>query len=76
MIFQGVNRLSFANTLTNILNELQEYKGKHGITYYVQKRLDESLAQYYKEVNSSLSFLQDSNRNLIRLSKQLNKEEI
>ena len=66
----------FDKTLNKMLNELQNYKGKHDITYYVQKRLNDSLTQYYKEVSSSLSFLHDTNRDMVKLTKEMSRKDM
>lgn len=68
--------MSFEYTLYSMLNELQNYKNKHDITYYVQKRLNDSLVQYYKEVSSSLSYLHDSGRDIMKLTKQMNRKDM
>lgn len=68
--------MSFEYTLYSMLNELQNYKNKHDITYYVQKRLDNSLVQYYKEVSSSLSYLHDTDRDMMKLTKQMSRKDM
>lgn len=68
--------MSFERTLSNMLNEIQNYKNKHDITYYVQKRLSNSLTQYYKEVSSSLSYLHDTNRDMGKLTKQMSRKDM
>lgn len=68
--------MSFEYTLYNMLNELQNYKNKHDITYYVQKRLNDSLVQYYKEVSSSLSYLHDTDRDMVKLTKQMSRKDM
>lgn len=68
--------MSFDKTLNKMLNELQNYKGKHDITYYVQKRLNDSLTQYYKEVSSSLSFLHDTDRDMVKLTREMSRKDM
>lgn len=68
--------MSFSNTLVQILNELQQYKNNDKlITKYVEQRLSQSLNQYYKDLNSSLNFLNSPNRDFKKLAKKLNKDE-
>ena len=64
--------MSFKQNLDNILIELESHKNKY---YYVQKRLDESLSQYYKELNQSINYLSDNDRDMIKLAKRINKED-
>ena len=67
--------MSFKQNLDNILIELESHKNKSNIYYYVQKRLDESLSQYYKELNQSINYLSDNDRDMIKLAKRINKED-
>ena len=67
--------MSFKQNLDNILIELENHKNKSNIYYYVQKRLDESLSQYYKELNQSINYLSDNDRDMIKLAKRINKED-
>ena len=67
--------MSFKQNLDNILIELESHKNKSSIYYYVQKRLDESLSQYYKELNQSINYLSDNDRDMIKLAKRINKED-
>ena len=67
--------MSFKQNLDNILIELENHKNKSNIYYYVQKRLDESLSQYYKELNQSMNYLSDNDRDIMKLAKRINKED-
>ena len=67
--------MSFKQNLDNILIELENHKNKSNIYYYVQKRLDESLSQYYKELNQSMNYLSDNGRDIMKLAKRINKED-
>ena len=76
MIFQEVShKMSFERNLQNILQELKQHEHKSDISYYVEKRLEESLSQYYKELNSSINYLSDNERDIIKLAKKINREE-
>ena len=76
MIFQEVNHnMSFERNLQSILQELKQHEHKSDISYYVEKRLEESLSQYYKELNSSINYLSDNERDMIKLAKKINREE-
>ena len=76
MIFQEVShKMSFERNLQNILQELKQHEHKSDISYYVEKRLEESLSQYYKELNSSINYLSDNERDMIKLAKKINREE-
>ena len=67
--------MSFKQNVDNILIELENHKNKSNIYYYVQKRLDESLSQYYKELNQSMNYLSDNDRDIMKLAKRINKED-
>ena len=67
--------MSFKENLHNILQELKQHEHKSDISYYVEKRLEESLSQYYKELNSSINYLSDNERDMIKLAKKINREE-
>ena len=67
--------MSFKQNLDNILIELESHKNKSNIYYYVQKRLDESLSQYYKELNQSINYFSENDRDMIKLAKRINKED-
>ena len=67
--------MSFERNLQNILQELKQHEHKSDISYYVEKRLEESLNQYYKELNSSINYLSDNERDMIKLAKKINREE-
>ena len=67
--------MSFERNLQNILQELKQHEHKSDISYYVEKRLEESLSQYYKELNSSINYLSDNERDMIKLAKKINREE-
>ena len=76
MIFQGVSHnMSFERNLHSILQELKQHEHKSDIGYYVEKRLEESLSQYYKELNSSINYLSDNERDMVKLAKKINREE-
>ena len=76
MIFQEVNHnMSFKENLHNILQELKQHEHKADIGYYVEKRLEESLSQYYKELNNSINYLSDNERDMVKLAKKINREE-
>ena len=76
MIFQGVSHnMSFERNLHSILQELKQHEHKSDISYYVEKRLAESLSQYYKELNSSINYLSDNERDMVKLAKKINREE-
>ena len=76
MIFQGVSPdMSFERNLHSILQELKQHEHKSDISYYVEKRLEESLSQYYKELNSSINYLSDNERDMVKLAKKINREE-
>ena len=67
--------MSFKENLQNILQELKQHEHKSDISYYVEKRLEESLSQYYKELNSSINYLSDNERDMVKLAKKINREE-
>ena len=76
MIFQGVSpNMSLERNLHSILQELKQHEHKSDIGYYVEKRLEESLSQYYKELNSSINYLSDNERDMVKLAKKINREE-
>ena len=67
--------MSFERNLHSILQELKQHEHKSDISSYVEKRLEESLRQYYKELNSSINYLSDNERDMIKLAKKINREE-
>ena len=69
--------MSFSSNLNHISAELNKHKGKNRteiLQEHIQKRLNESLSQYYKELGNSLSYLSSNDRDKINVVKKMNKE--
>lgn len=69
--------MSFSSNLNHISNDLNKHKGRNRneiLQGHIQKRLDDSLSQYYKELGNSLSYLSSNDRDNINIVKKINKE--
>ena len=69
--------MSFTSNLNHISNDLNKHKGRNRneiLQGHIQKRLDDSLSQYYKELGNSLSYLSSNDRDNINVVKKINKE--
>lgn len=69
--------MSFSSNLNHISNDLNKHKGRNRneiLQGHIQKRLDDSLSQYYKELGNSLSYLSSNDRDNINVVKKINKE--
>lgn len=61
-------------SLLNILNELDLYKHEKSylIQTYISHRLEQSLEEYYRRLNQSVTFLK--NKNSVKVLRNLNTE--
>lgn len=66
---------SFKGTLFGMLKELNNYHNDPAklIEFYINKRLNDSLAAYYDTLDKSITYL--SKKNELKILKQLGKEE-
>ena len=65
--------MAFKDTLENMLNDMKNYhRDKNSLLiYYINKRLNESLNIYYKELENSITYL--SSKNDMKVLKKMNK---
>ena len=69
--------MSFSSNLNHISHDLNKHKGRNRneiLQEHIQKRLNDSLSQYYKELGNSLSYLSSNDRDKINVVKKINKE--
>lgn len=62
-------------SLDKILDDLSMYKRDKSILlkYYIEKRLQDSLRTYYKELNNSVNYLEA--RHETKMSKEVQRDE-